>query len=305
MRSHSGKAVENQFIFSILLTGIVFLFEIIGGIWTGSLALVSDSLHVFLDLFALGLSFFAIRLSSLPADDRHTYGYHRFEVIAALINGITLGIIALGIFSEAWERWRDPQPVKGLQMLVIAVAGLILNLIVVFILRGKHEHVDHGHRHYDDLNIRSAYLHVIGDAISSFGVILAAIIILYTGALWVDPIMSVLIGIFILFSAGRLLKKSIHILIEGTPEDISLEKIGETILSTPGVVEVHDLHVWSLCSGHVSLSTHALITQQAEQERGLVLMEINRRLRQDFQIEHTTIQLETVIPKSNQVIQIA
>ncbi|MGB9522029.1 MAG: cation diffusion facilitator family transporter, partial [Anaerolineales bacterium] len=269
---------------SIGVTLAILIAEVIGGYWTGSLALLSDAAHVFMDVFALVLSYLALRLSALPADDRHTYGYHRLEVFAALINGITLGAIAIEIFTESWQRWQHPQAVKSMEMLVIAVIGLVANLIVAFVL-GGHDH-EHEHEHEgeeatperEDLNVRSAYLHVLGDAVSSVGVILAAGVIWLTNWSWVDPLMSVLIGILILFSSWRVLRSSIHILAEGVPEGISVENIGQSMAGVNGVLDVHDLHVWSICSGHIALSAHVVTADQTLAESNGLMTELKKRL---------------------------
>lgn len=293
MHPHASESIEKRFILSIVLTLIIFAAEIIGGLWTGSLALLSDAAHVFMDVFALGLSYIALRLSALPPDDRHTYGYHRLEVLAALINGITLGAIAIGIFSEAWERWQNPAAIKSLEMLIIATIGLLVNLLVAFVLHNPGES-GHGHEHHhtEDVNIKSAYLHVLGDAISSIGVIVAALIIWKTGWQWVDPLMSVLIGVLILASSWRVLRSSLHILVEGVPEGLSLNEIGSTMSSIPGVIEVHDLHVWSLCSGRVALSAHISVEDQNTQSNAALMAALKHELYEHFGIEHTTIQFE-------------
>jgi cobalt-zinc-cadmium efflux system protein len=300
MQPHQNKGIEKGFILSISLTVIILVAEIIGGIWTGSLSLLSDAAHVFMDVFALGLSFIALRLSALPPDDRHTYGYHRLEVLAALVNGITLGAIAIGIFTESWERWQNPTTIKSLEMLIIAVIGLLVNVAVAFVLHNSgadghghgHDH-EHEHQHQtEDINVKSAYLHVLGDAISSVGVILAALIIWKTGWKWVDPLMSVMIGVLILVSSWRVLRSSLHILIEGVPEGLSLNEIGNTMSKVPGVLEVHDLHVWNLCSGHIALSAHITIEDQNTQKDAALMAALKHELDEHFGIEHTTIQFE-------------
>lgn len=300
MNPHPNKALENRFVLSMLLTAAILIAEVIGGYWTGSLALLSDAAHVFMDVFALGLSYIALRLSALPADDRHTYGFHRLEVLAALINGVTLGIIAIEIFSESWQRWLNPQPIKSMEMLVIAAIGLVVNLIVAFVLGGhSHDHDHEGeageeaHEEAEDLNVRSAYLHVLGDAISSVGVIFAAALIWFTGWTWLDPLMSVFIGVLIIVSSWRVLKSSLHILVEGVPEHLSVEKIGQSMAGVPGVLDVHDLHVWSLCSGHVALSAHVVTADQPLAEGDGIMAELKARLMK-FGIQHTTIQFECV-----------
>ena len=290
MQPHINEGIEKRFIYSLLLTLIILIAEIVGGLWTGSLALISDAAHVFMDVFALGLSYIALRLSALPPDDRHTYGYHRLEVLAALINGITLGAIAIGIFSEAWQRWRNPTAIKSLEMLFIAAIGLVVNLAVALILHNPREEKEHHHR--EDLNVKSAYLHVLGDAFSSIGVIIAAVLIWRTDWQWVDPLMSMLIGVLILVSSWRVLHSSLHILIEGVPEGLSLNDIGNTISHIPGITEVHDLHVWSICSGHVALSAHVTVEEQSIQVNTALMAAIKQRLHDLYGIDHTTIQLE-------------
>jgi len=286
---HETNILGRRFLISIGITLAILLAEVTGGLWTGSLALLSDAAHVFMDVFALTLSYAALRLSSMPPDDRYTYGFHRLEVLAALINGITLGAIAVGIFSEAWARWQDPQPIKSLELLIIATIGLCANLIVVFVL-GGHKHEEHER---EDLNLRSAFLHVLGDVIASLGVILAAIIIWRTNWTWVDPLVSALIGLIILISSWRVLKSSLHIFLEGVPEGMSVNDIAKAINGIEGVIEVHDLHVWSLCSGHVALSAHVITDDNSMGKNASLMKDLKSGLR-SYGIEHTTIQFECV-----------
>jgi len=291
MQPHQNRTLQIRFLLALGLTGIILIVELIGGLWTGSLALLSDAAHVFMDVFALSLSYVAMRLSALPPDDRHTYGYHRLEVLAALANGITLGGIAVGIFVEAYHRFITPEPVRGMEMLVIAAIGLMVNLVVAFVL-GWHTHSDGSNLHEHDVNVRSAFLHVLGDAVSSVGVIVAAVLITSTGLAWIDPAMSVLIGLLILVSSYRVLRSSIHILVEGVPEGMSLQKVSQTIGSIPGVMEVHDLHVWNICSGHIALSAHVVVCNNAQNEHQMTMSLLKQRLSQGFGIEHTTVQFE-------------
>lgn len=298
MNPHPSQAIENKFVLSMILTAAILIAEVIGGFWTGSLALLSDAAHVFMDIFALALSYLALRISARPADDRHTYGFHRMEVLAALINGVTLGWIAIEIFSESWHRWFNPEPIKSAEMLVIAVIGLVVNLVVAFVLGGhEHEHDHEGeegaeaHEEAEDLNVRSAYLHVLGDAISSVGVIVVAGLIWWTGWTWLDPLMSVFIGVLIVVSSWRVLKSSLHILVEGVPGHLSIEEIGQNMAGVDGVLDVHDLHVWSICSGHVALSAHVVTADQKLTDSNSIMAELKARLRK-FGIEHTTIQFE-------------
>ncbi len=280
--STEGK-IENRFVLALALTGLILVAEVVGGLWTGSLALLSDAAHVFMDMLALALSYGAIRLAALPASDRHTYGFHRMKVIAAFINGATLLLIAFEIFREAWTRFQNPEPILAGPMLVVAVIGLIVNLVVVFVLSG-HDH--------EDLNTRAAFLHVLGDTLSSVGVIVAGAVILFTGWLWVDPLVSVLIGLVILSGAGRVLKQTIHILNEGAPEGINVAELGQAMRQVSGVAEVHDLHVWTVSPGYVALSAHVVLADQALSQTQPVMDELKEIIAHQAGIEHTTIQFE-------------
>jgi len=281
--NHTHETKQNRFVLSLSLTGVIFLAELLGGLWTGSLALLADSAHVFMDAFALGLSYLALRAATLPADDRHTYGYHRLQILAALTNGITLLLIAFEILREAWERWQQPRMIQAGPMLVIAVVGLIVNIIVAYVL---HEH-DH-----DDVNTRSAFLHVVGDTLASVGVIGAGVVILFTGWMWLDPLVSALIGLLILVSAGRLLKETVHILAEGMPDGMTATAVADAMRTIPGVGQVHDLHVWTVAPGYVALSAHVVLADQALSQTADVMAALKRTLREQFGIEHTTIQFE-------------
>ncbi|MDD8026106.1 MAG: cation diffusion facilitator family transporter [Acidobacteriota bacterium] len=283
LRVKSHELKENRFVFSLVLTGLIFLIEFVGGLWTGSLALLSDSAHVFLDAFALGLSYLAIRAAALPPDDHHTYGYHRLQVLAALANGATLLLIAVEIMHRAWSRFRHPAPIAAGPMLAIAVVGLAVNLVVALALR-RHDR--------NDLNTRSAFLHVIGDAIASVGVIGAGLAILITGAVWLDPLVSVLIGLLILFSSGRVLKEAIHVLAEGVPRGMSATAITDVVHRISGVIEVHDLHVWTIAPGYVALSAHVVIDDQALSQTAEIMAALKESLEKEFNIRHTTIQFE-------------
>ena len=277
-RSQGGK-----FILSILITSLTLVAEIIGGILTGSLALLSDAAHVFLDIFALALSYGAVRLASRAPSEKHTYGFHRMKVIAAFINGVTLIVVAIEIFREAIARFGHPEPVTAGPMLIVAVIGLAANLIVALLL-GHHEH--------DDINTRAAFLHVLGDALSSVGVIAAGIVILFTGWTWVDPLVSVLIGLIILSSAWRVLKEAIHILNEGAPDDAGVNEVSAAMAAVAGVLEVHDVHVWTVGPGYKVLSAHVLLSDRALSETETVMHEMKEVLARRFGLEHTTVQFE-------------
>ena len=280
----------------MILTSLILVAEIVGGVWSGSLALLSDAAHVFSDIFALGLSYFAFRLAARPPDDRHSYGWRRAEVVAALINGSSLLIIAVGILVEAVKRWQAPLEIKSTGMMVIAIIGLVVNIIVAVVLGGHdHSHDAEGHAETHEkrnINVHSAYLHVLGDLISSIGVIIAALLIRLTGARWLDPFISMLIAAIILVSAYRLLRQSLHILIEGVPEGLSMRQLHQSITAISEVETVHDLHVWNLGSNQVALSAHIVLSPENYRQQPQVLEKIRNILSMGYDIQHTTLQFE-------------
>ncbi|MCX6122344.1 MAG: cation diffusion facilitator family transporter [Ignavibacteriales bacterium] len=281
--NHATQILQRRFVLSLGISAFIFVAELAGGFWTGSLALLSDSAHVFLDFFALAFSYIALRVSALPADDRHTFGWHRLEVFAGLANGITLFAVTITIFYEAWQRIKSPVVVHSAEMLVIAVIGLIANLMTAQLLKEHHQL---------DLNVHSAFLHVVGDALSSVGVIVGGIVMLFTGWMIIDPIISVLICIFLFMGSWRVVRSSLHILFEGTPEGLSLSEVARAISEIEGVREVHDLHIWSICSGYPALSVHVCADfDGTTTER---LSAIKKLLQERFGIEHTTIQIDSV-----------
>jgi len=304
MHFHIDQTLQKRYILSIILTALILVAEIVGGIISGSLALLSDAAHVFMDIFALALSFFAMRLAARPPDDRHSYGWNRSEVIAALINGSSLVIMAIGIWVEAFKRFRSPVEIRSTEMLVIAIIGLVVNLAVVFVLgtHGPHAHNDSpdheeaeiAHTPRRNLNLHSAFLHVLGDTISSVGVIAAAILIRFTGANWLDPLISIFIGFIIIISAWRVLRSSLHILLEGVPEGMSVKDINARLLSIPAVHDVHDLHIWNLSSENVSLSAHVTLDETLQPDPEAALAQIRDLLNSEFNIQHTTVQFEKV-----------
>ncbi len=283
MNHHDANETERRFLWSLALTGAILVAELVGGLLTGSLALLADAAHIFLDVLALGLSYGALRLAARPADDRYTYGFHRYQVIAALINGSTLLLIAFGIFREAVGRFRQPEPVLAGPMLLVAFVGLVVNLMVALVLR------DHDH---DDLNVRSAFLHVLGDALSSVGVMVAGVVILLTGWTLADPLVSVLIGAIILAGSGRVLREALHILVEGAPHGVTADDVGRTIAAVPGVTGVHDLHIWTVSPGYVALSAHVVLDDQRLTEARWVQDTLRSALAERFNIQHSTVQLE-------------
>jgi len=275
--------ITGKFKIAIALTAVTLVAEVAGGLWTNSLALLSDAAHVFMDLFALVLSLAAVQLAGLPTSERHTFGFHRSEVFASFINGLTVFLMGTGILYEAWGRFAAPQEVKSGPMLLIAAIGLVMNLLAAKTL--------HSHSH-DDLNVKSAFLHVVGDAAASVGVIIGGIIMYYTSWFLLDALISAGIGLLILGGAGRLLRESIHILMEGSPRGMDLSAVAAAIRAVEGVRDLHHLNVWSVCSHITALSVHVEVEEGYEDGRGSLLHRIEHALEHGFHITHTTIQLE-------------
>jgi cobalt-zinc-cadmium efflux system protein len=274
---------EKRLALALLLTALILIAQIIGGIFTGSLALLSDAAHIFLDMLALAMSYGAIRLAAIPANNQHTFGFYRVKILAALINGISLFIIVFEILREALERLQNPQEVLVGPMLIVAVVGLIVNLIVMRLLH------DHDH---DDLNTRSAFLHVLGDTLSSVGVIGGGLIIWLTGWYWIDPLISVFIAVILLIGSGRVLRESIHVLMEGVPSGLDVDLVKSSMASVSGIQNIHDLHVWSIVPGYKMLSAHVVMNDQPLSQTGQIIQTLNHQLTEQFGIQHTTIQFE-------------
>jgi cobalt-zinc-cadmium efflux system protein len=275
--------------YRILLTvsGLTFTFlivEVVFGILSNSLALLADAVHMFTDSSALALSAFAAWKVRQPAPPAKTYGYYRLEILVALLNGVILLASTLFILYEAYQRFRTPQTVIGLEMLVIASVGLLVNLGGVFLLRQGAE---------ENLNVQSAFFEVAKDALGSLGVMAAAAIVLTTGWPYADPIASALIAIFILPRTWNLISRAVDILMEASPGKIDVEQLERAIQEIKGVNYIHDLHVWTITSGFISLSAHVVLSKDVKRpEEQELLARINQRLRDEFEIDHTTIQIE-------------
>ena len=267
--------------FVLGITAVFMAIEFAGGIVSNSLALIADAAHMLTDVAALGLSLFVLWFSRRPARPQKTYGYLRLEILAALLNGVTLVVIACGIFWQAYQRLLRPEPVEGGLMLIVAIAGLIVNIVAAFLLHGSAEH---------NLNLRGAYLHVMGDLVGSAGAIIAAILILTTGLLIADPAISIIVGLLILVSSWKLVRESVDVLLEAVPSHIDLSAVRQALDDIPGVDNVHDLHVWTVTSGYFAMSGHAVVQNPEQNQR--VLQEIHRRMREQFGISHVTVQLE-------------
>jgi len=257
--------------------------EIAGGLLSHSLALLSDAGHMLVDALALAMSLIALNLAKRPATEKRTYGFHRAEIMAALANGVALTLVAAYIFYEAYQRFHNAPTVNTPIMLGVAVIGLAANLNTVYLL--------HRARH-NNLNVRAAFFHAFGDSMSSVGVIAGGVIIAITGWKIVDPIIAILIGIIILWGAINLVRESADILMETVPKQMPLDKVTEVIKGVKGVVELHDVHIWTITSGIYALSTHILIEDQMLSHTSEIIAEINRELEQKFNITHTTFQLE-------------
>ncbi|MBI5622383.1 MAG: cation transporter [Elusimicrobia bacterium] len=266
---------------AFLLTGIIFLAEVAGGWWTGSLALLSDAAHMGVDLSALGMALLAGRLKCMPPDPRRTFGYERIEVLAALVNGLLLLVAVGAILAEAYERLLNPAPVAAGPMLFIAFIGLAANLVSGLLLQ-PHSH--------DNINIRAAFLHVVLDALGSIGAIAAAGVMLATGWTRADPCASILICLVVIITAILLVRDSSHILLEGAPPHLDLEEIREHLCLIPGVKDVHDLHLWSLTKGSESLSGHVVVAPGTKAEA--VLNHGTELLKWEFSLSHITLQVE-------------
>ncbi|WP_168464826.1 cation diffusion facilitator family transporter [Wolbachia endosymbiont of Ctenocephalides felis wCfeT] len=282
---HNGKhsaAESKRLIYSIIIVAITMFMEIVGGIISNSLALLSDAGHMLTDLFALVLSWAAHKFSAKKSDLQRSYGYHRLQIISAFVNGLTLFLIAIVIMFESVKRFIYPVNVEWKIMMTVATLGLISNIIVFFILHSKCE---------NNINIKSAVLHVIGDILGSIAAILASIIIMFTGWQIIDPILSVFVSVIILNSGYKILKNSCHILLEGTPDGICTEKIKDRItLELPEVIDVHHIHAWSLSDNYLIITMHAKVTQSAKHTD--VLYEIKKILLNQFAIAHSTVEIE-------------
>lgn len=257
------------------------LVEVAGGLLTGSMALLSDAMHMMTDAAALGVSFFASRISTMKPDSSRTYGYRRAEVVAALANALLLWILSGYMLREVYERFQTPVPVLSVPMLAVAVVGLIANLVCAWILHAHSE---------ENLNIRGAFLHVVSDLAGSLAAIAAGAIIYFTGWYPADTIVSLLIIGLILFSSTRLLLEAFHVLMEGSPRGLSLEKLRRELLAIDGVSDVHELHAWSLSTGYDALSAHLVVKDQSKQQAALKAAAC--RVAPTFGIKHTVFQVE-------------
>lgn len=267
---------------ALALTGSFVIVEVVAGIWTGSLALISDAAHMMTDTAGLAIALAAIKIGERPADSRRTFGYQRFEILAAAFNAVLLFAVAGYILYEGYRRLVEPQDVQSLPMMAVATVGLVVNLISMrLLISGKDS----------SLNVKGAYLEVWSDMLGSIGVIGAAIVIWLTGWLWVDALVAIGIGLWVLPRTWQLFKETINVLLEGVPDGIDLEAIVRAMKGIPGVMDLHDLHIWALTSDAPSLSLHFVIKPNADADA--IRTVAAKRLETDFHISHSTIQTES------------
>jgi cobalt-zinc-cadmium efflux system protein len=282
--SHLGASEGNagRLKIALALTSVYLGAEVVGGILTGSLALLSDAAHMLTDVMALVIALVAIRVGRRPADTRRTFGYYRFEILAAAINAVVLFLVALYILYEAYQRFLEPPEIQSDLMMGVAVVGLVVNVISMRLLQAGSG---------QSLNVKGAYLEVLSDLLGSVAVIVAALIIRFTGWWQVDPILAVLIGLWVLPRTWTLLSESINILLEGVPEGIELQKLHDALSKLPGAQEVHDLHVWTITSGQNSMTVHITAKRGID---AMALVEAAQRVAQEHGIEHASIQVEEI-----------
>lgn len=278
--------IKRRLKIAVFLTLLILCLETAGGILANSLALLSDAAHMFMDGFALSLSWFAIVISERPSTQTKTYGYHRIEIFAAFLNGVLLFFLACGILYEAFQRFMDPREVQSLAVVFVAITGLAINLVVIYFLketaRGR------------DLNLKSAFYHVLGDSLASIGVIAGGVVMFYTDWYFLDALVSAGIALLLLWGTQTIISDSVHILLEGVPKGISLSEVEKGLIAIPGIQAVHELHIWSICSNVYALSAHALVDGPNGGRTDSMLEEIKILLKEKFDIAHTTIQMESI-----------
>ncbi|HQZ98433.1 MAG TPA: cation diffusion facilitator family transporter [Pyrinomonadaceae bacterium] len=278
--SAAGKN-KRQLTIVFFMTFFYLVVEVIGGFWTGSLALLADAGHMLTDVAGVGLALLAIKFAERPASPERTYGYYRVEILAALTNAVVLILISLYILYEAYQRFKNPPEVESGWMLGVASVGLVINIVGVMILRAGSK---------ESLNMKGAYFEVLSDMLTSIGVIIAGVIMLTTGWYYADPLISAGIGLFILPRTWILLKDAVGVLLEGTPSDVNIVKLRESLSALEGVAEIHDLHVWSLTSGVNALSVHAVLADGAEHDD--VLTSVHEHCVEELKITQVTVQTE-------------
>jgi len=291
--SDEHRNIEKSLGISIALNAIIFIVEIVGGILTNSLALISDSLHNLSDFFALILSFIASKVVQWKSNSEKSYGYVRVEIFVAFINAMALVLIGMYVIYEGIQRFAHPEPIAGGWMLIIAIVGFIVNTAATLILK---THAHHG------LNIKSAYLHLLTDAIESLAVVVVAGLIAWQDWRVLDPLVSIAIGLFIIKSAWSIVAETVHILTEGTPRGINLEEVASYIQSFPGVENVHHLHIWGLSSRVRALSAHLVVQDQLISSGCKISTQLEQELEHRFGINHPTLQFESSVCEDQGVV---
>ena len=277
------RSTSRRLALSLGITLAFVVVEILAGIFANSLALLTDAAHNFTDVLALALTWWALWVTTKPAHAGKTFGYHRAGILVALANSTTLALIALGIFYEAYKRFVAPPAVQADILIGVGVVAVVVNLVTALLVRRGAEH---------DLNLKSAFLHLMGDVLSTVGAVVAGILILFTGLNWIDPLVSVFIGLLILWNAWGIVRESVDILMEGTPNDINLHKLVEDVMGVDGVSGVHDLHVWSISQGLRTLSAHVVTDDVTISAGARIQAAVSQLLGQEYGINHATLQLE-------------
>ena len=277
LEKHLNHIAGRPLQITLALVLVIMIAEVIGGVLSNSLALLSDAGHMLTDALALGLSLIAMNLARRPATPTKTFGYHRAEIMAALANGTILVLVSVFIFYQAYHRFSDLPSVKSPLMLIVAGIGLLANLISVALLR-------RGSR--KSINVKAAFWHIIGDTLSSVGVIIAGVIIYFTGWYVADPILAVVIGVVILWGAVRIVKESVDILLESVPVHVRIEKVTSAVKSVPGVADLHDVHIWTITSGIYALSAHLAIADQTVSQSCDIITKVNDKLTEDLSLIH-------------------
>ncbi|WP_188453372.1 cation diffusion facilitator family transporter [Virgibacillus oceani] len=282
---HTHGANKKALMISFIIITVYMIIEAFGGFITNSLALLSDAGHMLSDSISLGVGLLAFTLGEKVANYSKTYGYKRFEILAAVFNGVTLILISIYIFYEAFQRFSNPPEVASTGMLIIASIGLVVNILVAWMLmKGDTE---------ENLNLRAAFLHVLGDLLGSVGAIIAALLIIFFDWVWADPLASVIVAILVLISGWRVTKDAVHVLMEGTPKNVDLDDIINTMENTKDIISIHDLHVWSITSGQNALSCHAVVDGELSVHESQKLLRTIEHDLEHKNIGHVTIQMES------------
>jgi cobalt-zinc-cadmium efflux system protein len=283
--SNLSRSTIRRLALSLVITLVFVVVEMVAGLFANSLALLTDGAHNLTDALALGLTWWALWITTKPANSEKTYGYHRAGILVALLNSTTLALIALGVFYEAWKRFTAPPLVQANILIIVGAVAVVVNLVTALLVRRGSE---------SDLNLRSAFLHLMGDVASTMGAVIAGIVIRFTGMNWIDALVSVLIGFLILWNAWGILRESLEILMESSPADIDMEALKHDMLAVEGVRGVHDLHVWSITRSLRTLSAH-LVTDDVPVSQGAkVQVAVCDMLTYHYGINHTTLQLECI-----------